>query len=74
MKREFLKNLGIEDSEIISKILDENSADIGKAKGELDTYKTKVTDLEGQVASKDAEITTLKTQVGDTTALNEKRR
>ena len=72
MKREFLKNLGIEDNDIISKILDENSADIGRAKGELDTYKTKVTDLEGQVASKDAEITTLKTQVGDTAALNEK--
>lgn len=72
MKRDFLKNLGIEDKDVIDKILDENSADIGRAKGELDTYKTKVTDLEGQIANKDKEITTLKTQVGDTTALNEK--
>lgn len=72
MKRDFLKNLGIEDKDIIDKILDENSADIGRAKGELDTYKTKVTDLEGQITSKDAEIATLKTQVGDTATLNQK--
>lgn len=72
MKRDFLKNLGIEDKDIIDKILDENSADIGRAKGELDTYKSKVTDLEGQITSKDAEIATLKTQVGDTTTLNQK--
>lgn len=72
MKREFLKNLGIEDKELIDKILDENSADIGRAKGELDTYKTKVGELENQIKSKDGEIATLKTQVGDTTALNDK--
>lgn len=72
MKRDFIKNLGIEDKDIIDKILDENSADIGKAKGELDSYKTKVTELEGQIKTKDGEIATLKTQVGDTSALNEK--
>lgn len=72
MKRDFLKNLGIEDKDIIDKILDENSADIGRAKGELDTYKTKLTDLEGQIKTKDGEIATLKTQVGDTASLNEK--
>ena len=42
MKRDFLKNLGIEDKDIIDKIMDENSSDIGKAKGELQTYKDKV--------------------------------
>lgn len=72
MKRDFLKNLGIEDKDIIDKILDENSADIGRAKGELETYKTKVTELEGQIKTKDGEITTLKGQVSDTTTLNEK--
>ena len=51
MKRDFLKNLGIEDKDIIDKILDENSADIGRAKGELQTYKDKVTTLEGEVAT-----------------------
>lgn len=72
MKRDFLKNLGIEDKELIDKILDENSADIGRAKGELDTYKTKVSDLENDIKTKEKEIDTLKTQVGDTKALNDK--
>ena len=72
MKRDFLKNLGIEDKDIIDKILDENSADIGRVKGELDTYKSKVTNLEEDVRAKENEITTLKSQVGDTTALNQK--
>lgn len=72
MKRDFLKSLGIEDKEIIDKILDENSADIGRAKGELETYKTKVTELEGQITTKDGEISSLKRQVGDADALNQK--
>ena len=72
MKRDFLKDLGIEDKEIINQILNENSADIGRAKGELETYKSRVTDLENDVRAKDAEIATLKTQVGDVTALNNK--
>ena len=72
MKRDFLKNLGIEDKDIIDKIMDENSADIGRAKGELQTFKDKVTELEGKLTTKDAEISTLKTQVGDTTTLNNK--
>lgn len=72
MKRDFLKNLGIEDKDIIDKILDENSADIGRAKGELDTYKTKVTSLENEIETHKTEIATLKTQVGDTAALNQK--
>ena len=71
MKRDFLKNLGIEDKDIIDKILDENSADIGRAKGELETYKNKVTELEGQVTAKDGEIKTLQGKVGNVDALNE---
>ena len=72
MKREFLKNLGIEDKDIIDKIMDENSADIGKAKGELQTYKDKVTDLEGQLTTKNGEIADLQKKIGDTDALNQK--
>ena len=72
MKRDFLKNLGIEDKDIIDKILDENSADIGRAKGELDTYKTKVTNLENEIETKKNEIATLTQKVGDTDALNQK--
>lgn len=72
MKRDFLKNLGIEDKDIIDKILDENSSDIGRAKGELDTYKNKVTELQGQIADKDKEITRLQTKSDDVDALNQK--
>lgn len=71
MKRSFLQSLGIEDKEIIDKIMDENSSDIGKAKGELETYKNKVTELEGKITTKDNELETLKKSVGDTTALSD---
>ena len=72
MKREFLKNLGIEDKELIDKILDENSADIGRAKGELDTYKTKSENLEKDIKTKDDKIADLEKQVSGIEALNQK--
>lgn len=72
MKRDFLKSLGIEDKDIIDKILDENSADIGRAKGELDTYKTKVTSLENDIKTKDATIATLQTKADSVDGLNQK--
>lgn len=72
MKRDFLKSLGIEDKEIIDKILDENSTDIGKAKGELETYKTKVTDLENDIKTKDATISTLQAKADAVDSLNTK--
>ena len=72
MKRDFLKNLGIEDKDIIDKILDENSADIGRAKGELDTYKTKVADLENDIKTKDATIATLQTKADTVDGLNQR--
>ena len=71
MKRDFLKNLGIEDKEIIDKILDENSADIGRAKGELDTYKTKVGDLENDIKTKDATIANLQKEADKIDGLNQ---
>lgn len=72
MKRDFLKNLGIEDKDIIDKILDENSADIGRAKGELDTYKNKAENLEKDIKTKDDTIATLEKKVGDIDSLNQK--
>ena len=72
MKRDFLKNLGIEDKEIIDKILDENSADIGRAKGELETYKSQVTTLEAEIKSKNTEIEALNKTKGDVEELNNK--
>ena len=71
MKRDFLKNLGIEDKDLIDKILDENSADIGRAKGELDTYKTQVENYKNQLTEKDNEITTLKEKADQIDGLNQ---
>lgn len=56
MKRDFLRGLGIEEKEIIDKILDENSADIGKAKGEFETLKTQVEELKSQISDKDKQL------------------
>ena len=72
MKRDFLKNLGIEDKDIIDKILDENSSDIGRAKGELETYKNKVAELEGKVSTQETEIASLKTKANNVDELNNK--
>lgn len=71
MKRDFLKSLGIEDKDIIDKILDENSADIGRAKGELDTWKTKVTDLENDIKTKESTIAQLQKEADKVEGLNQ---
>lgn len=71
MKRDFLKGLGIEDKDIIDKILDENSTDIGRAKGELDTYKNKVTDLEKDIKTKDDTIAQLQKEADKVEGLNQ---
>lgn len=65
MRREFLKQLGIEDKDLIDKILDENSADIGRAKTEVDDLKSQVTTLQGQLNKKTSEFDTLKESTKD---------
>jgi seryl-tRNA synthetase len=65
MRRDFLKNLGIEDKEIIDKILDENSADIGRAKGDTDELKSQITQLQTQLNDKSTELNTLKESTKD---------
>lgn len=65
MKRDFLKELGIEDKETINKILDENSADIGRAKGEVDDLKSQISQLQGQLDKKTTEFDNLKESTKD---------
>jgi hypothetical protein len=72
MKRDFLKGLGIEDKEIIDKILDENSADIGKAKGENSTYLDQIDGLEQQLKDRDEQLKELKKSNTDNDKLLEK--
>ena len=72
MKRDFLKELGIEDKATIDKILDENSADIGRAKGETDDLKVQIKQLEGQLSKKTSEFDELKESTKDYSELGEK--
>ena len=71
MKREFLKDLGIE-SEAIEKIMAENGKDIEKAKGSSEQNAGKVKELEAEVASmkdtiaeRDKQLEKLKETSGD---------
>ena len=71
MKRKFLEDMGLT-KEQVDQILDENSQDIGKAKGDADTVQTKlnnaeseITTLKGQVTERDGQLETLKKSTGD---------
>ena len=64
MKRKFLEDLGLE-KDTIDKILDENSTDIGKAKGSVETLETKISDLEGEIKSRDKQLEEVKKSAGD---------
>lgn len=72
MKRDFLRGLGIEDKEIIDKILDENSADIGKAKGDFETVTKQVDELKSQIKDKDKQLEDLENIKKDKEALETK--
>lgn len=71
MKRKFLEDMGLE-KEQVDKILDENSQDIGKAKGDsekiqkdLDAANAEVESLKGQISDRDKPLETLKNSTGD---------
>lgn len=68
MKRKFLEDLGLE-KEVIDKILDENSADIGKAKGEVDSITSERDKLKTDLADRDQQLETLKNSTGDVEAM-----
>lgn len=75
MKRKFLEDLGL-DKEMIDKIMDENSADIGKAKGELESIKEKLSSAEVELEStkklvteRDGQLEELKNSTGDIDSL-----
>ena len=71
MKREFLKNLGLED-EAIDKIMDENGRDIEKAKSGLKELEDKVTLLENQITEKNTKIEEMAKSSDDAESLKNK--
>lgn len=72
MKTEFLKNLGITEQSVIDQIMAENGRDVAKAKGDLTTLQTRVTDLENDIKTKDTTITRLQTEADKVDGLNQK--
>ena len=68
MTREFLKNLGLEDS-AIDNILNENMADIGKEKARTTTAKADLADAQGKLSAAQSELETLKKSNGDAAAV-----
>lgn len=77
MKRKFLEDMGLE-KEQVDKILDENSQDIGKAKGDsekiqkdLDAANAEVESLKGQISDRDKQLETLKNSTGEVEAMKQ---
>lgn len=68
MQRKFLEDLGLA-KEAIDKILDENSADIGKAKGDYDDLKRQLAASESQIKDRDKQLEELKKTAGDNAEL-----
>lgn len=68
MQRKFLENLGL-DKEAVDRILDENSADIGKAKADYEAIRQEKENLETQVKERDSQLETLRKSAGENEAL-----
>lgn len=64
MQRKFLEDMGLA-KEVIDKILDENSTDIGKAKGDYDDLKKQLAASESQIKERDKQLEELKKTAGD---------
>lgn len=71
MKTDFLKNLGITEQSVIDQIMAENGRDVNKVRDELETYKTQINDLKGQIGAKDSEINTLKAKADQVDGLTQ---
>lgn len=68
MKRKFLEEIGLTKEQVDS-ILDENSQDIGKVKGDLDTANQEITSLREQIVDRDSQLEILKNSTGDVQAV-----
>lgn len=64
MKRKFLEDLGLE-KETIDKILDENSKDIGAAKGQLENVQNELATTKQTLADTNKQLDEIKKTAGD---------
>ncbi len=60
MKREFLKELGIEDKEIIDKIMAENGSDIERTKNNIATIEEELREAKETISTMTTQLQTLK--------------
>ena len=60
MKREFLEGLGIQDKDVIQKIMDANGADVEAAKQGITAKDTEIEGLKNQLSQRDADMKKLK--------------
>lgn len=70
MKRELLKELGLDDA-AIDQIMAENGKDIEKYKGTSETQKTELDGLKTQLAERDKQLKDLQANAGDSEALKQ---
>lgn len=71
MKRDFLRGLGIEDEDIIKKILDENMSDIGKEKNNTKVAQDDLKKAKSDLESAQADLEALKKSDGDISKLHQ---
>ena len=71
MKRDFLKNLGLEDG-VIDKIMEQNGADIEAAKADLDTVTKERDGYKDTIGNYEKQMNDLKKSAGDNEALTTK--
>lgn len=64
MKRDFLKNLGVDDS-LIDQILDENSRDIGREKQKTDSARSDLAAANEKISNMENELASSKKSNGD---------
>lgn len=72
MKTEFLKSLGIDDQDVINKIMAENGKDINAAKGNTEQLQTGNESLKEQLKDRDNQLKDLKKLTTDNEALTNK--
>lgn len=72
MKTDFLKNLGITEQSVIDQIMAENGRDVNNARNDVSNLQSRIADLEKDIKTKDATISTLQTKADSVDGLNQR--
>lgn len=72
MKTDFLKNLGITEQSVIDQIMAENGRDVNNARTDVTNLQARIADLENDIKTKDATISTLQPKADSVDGLNQR--